>query len=454
MAGKDFNNEITGSQKTWLSYEKFIFRTFFIYFIIQAVPFLDWKFYRELTTISWTNFSYGDIFNLAHFTPRVFSGSDTYANWIAFFIVSVFGAFAWTRADRNKTSNYENLYYWLRVIVRYRLAIAFLAYGFIKLFPLQAPYPSISNLNTAYGDFNRWKLFSLSLGIVPGYESFLGLVEIVIGLLLLYRKTASIAAFIALIFTGNVFMSNIAYDGGEQVYSFYLISLAIFILIFDLHRIVHLLILQKPTAPNRFKPLFDLPWKKYGRIVLKTSFVLFFVAIYGFKVKSGYKKDPYQFPNQKGLPETAGVYNVSEFILNHDTLAYSKTDSVRWQDVVFEEWNTISIRSNRPVIIDSGNVDHVYLQNEKRSYELEGTGGRHYYSYESDPIHHQLILTNRNKHYNGEKIVLHYNIEGDEIKLSGINENSDSIQVTLNKLDKKYLLKEVEKQGRGKKIKL
>jgi hypothetical protein len=140
--------------------------------------------------------------------------------------------------------------------------------------------------------------------------------------------------------------------------------------------------------------------------------------------------------------------------LKHDTLAYSKTDPVRWQDVVFEEWNTISIRSNRKVIIDSANVDQVYANDAARSYELEGTGGRHYYSYQADTAHHIVTLLNRNKHYNGEKIVLHYRIEADQIKLSGINEASDSIQVTLHKLDKKYLLKEVEKQGRSKKIKL
>ena len=79
--------------------------------------------------------------------------------------------------------------------------------------------------------FTRWKLFSLSLGIVPGYESFLGAVEILAGLLLLNRKTASIGAFIVIIFTGNVFVSNLAYEGGEQVYSLYLIVLALFCII-------------------------------------------------------------------------------------------------------------------------------------------------------------------------------------------------------------------------------
>ncbi len=248
-------------QTGWKKYEQIAFRAVFIYFIIQVIP-IDWKFYKQLFSINWAKLYYGDIFNLAHYTPQFVPGGQSFINWGIAFLIALAGAAAWTYFDRNKNKEYNTLYYWLRVILRYRLAIAVITYGFIKFFPLQAPYPSISNLNTGYGDFNRWKLFSLSLGIVPSYEAFLGTIEIVLGLLLLYRKTASIAAFIIIVFAGNIFMSNIAYDGGEIVYSFFLISLAFFILWFDLQRITSLLILQKPTAPNHFKPSFSSPWQK------------------------------------------------------------------------------------------------------------------------------------------------------------------------------------------------
>src|SRR5436190_9375910 len=193
-----YTSATTTPAPVWKSDEKTIFRIFFIYFFIQAVP-LDWKFYQQLFSINWANLYYGDIFNLAHYFPRFFSVAQTFDNWAIIFGIALIGGAAWTYYDRNRQTDYNRLYYWIRAIVRYRLAIGILAYGFIKLFPLQAPYPSISNLNTSYGDFNRWKIFSLSLGIVPSYEFFLGLVEVTLGLLLLYRKTASIAAFIILI---------------------------------------------------------------------------------------------------------------------------------------------------------------------------------------------------------------------------------------------------------------
>lgn len=438
----------------WKGYEKIAFRFFFIYFLVQAVP-LDWLYYKQVFTINWAHLKYSDIFLLAHYMPQFIAGAQSFAGWGIVAAIAAVGTITWTVIDSNRTASQNNLYYWIRAIVRYRLAIGVIAYGFIKVFPLQSPYPSLSNLNTNYGDFTRWKLFSISLGIVPGYESFLGLVEVVAGLLLLYRKTASVGAVFILLFTGNVFVSNIAYEGGEVVYSLYLIILAIFVLSWDLPRIVTLLVLQKPTTPNRFRPVFTAKWQEYARWGLKLFTVFFFVLLYSFKTATGYKYDPYHYPVTKGLSKAAGIYNVSYFRINADTIAYSKYDPVRWQDVVFEEWNTISIRSNRRVHIDSNNVERIDVTDADKNYELEGAMGRHYYRYTIDTVKQLLTLQNKNRFYKNEQLQLHYTRFNDStIQLYGVNENRDSVFATLQRINKKYLLKEVEKAGRSKSLKL
>ena len=93
-------------------------------------------------------------------------------------LLAIIATFIWSFIETKKARAIDNntLYYWVRVIVRYRLAIAVFAYGFIKLFPLLSPYPSISNLNTQYGSLTDWKMFSLSLGI-SDYYSFLGFIK-------------------------------------------------------------------------------------------------------------------------------------------------------------------------------------------------------------------------------------------------------------------------------------
>jgi len=421
---------------TWKGYEKIAFRFLFIFFLLQAIP-LDWKYYRGLFAINWLNLRYGDIFFITRYFPRFSGETGSFTDWIIIAIIAAVAAFIWTKKDKPDT-DYINLNHWLRTILRYRLAIGIIGYGFIKFFPMQAPFPSISNLNTNYGDFTDWKIFSLSLGIVPKYESFLGAIELIAGILLLFRKTASVGALIVLVFTGNVFISNLAYDGGEYVYSFYLIALAIFIFAYDAKRIYNLVALGLPTSPNTFKPSF-FGWQENARILVKAGLIFFFVFVYGFITYRGYQKDPYQFPKTAGLNGYSGIYNVTEFRINNKILPYSPTDPVRWKDVVFEKWATLSVRSNRPVVLDRTNYERISYKDEDRNYELSGSGGRHYYSYTADTAKQLITLKNKNRNYTGEQLVLHYSKpDSSSIVLSGLNQNQDSIYVLLQKIDKKY----------------
>ncbi|RPD47291.1 DoxX family protein [Paracnuella aquatica] len=436
----------------WKEYEKILFRFFFIYFLIQVLP-LDWSYLANLFSFGWLGLHYGDIFHLTRYSPKLFTADDSFYNWAIAALVALIGVAVWTVADQ-RSKEYNKLYFWLRVLVRYRLAIGIIGYGMIKLFPLQAPFPSISNLNTHYGDLSSWKIFSMSLGIVPGYQSFLGLVEIVAGLLLLYRKTATIGAFIIAIFTGNVFMSNLAYEGGEHVYSLYLISLALFILAYDAIGLYRLFGEEKAVVPKRYNPVFTAAWQQTGRYAAKAAFLLFFVVVYGFTTYSGAREDRYQFPNTPGLAGAAGIYDVAEFSINNQVLPHSATDPVRWKDVVFEEWATISIRSNRPVSLEHALVEQVAAKDEERIYELAGSAGRHYYQYSIDTQQNKLLLQNKNINYAGEKLVFQFTrTSKDQIVLNGVSERNDSLHVVLNRIPKKYLLIEAEK-GRNKPIKL
>lgn len=433
-------------QLPWSNTEKTAFRISFIYFFLLAVP-LDWKYYKTVFSINWIDLHYGDFFKLAHYSPEFFV-SNSFLNLVILLIIAVIGGLIWGLVGKEK-KEYNALYYWIRVIVRYRLALGLIAYGLIKFFSLQSPLPSISNLNTQYGDFSDWKIFALTLGVVPGYQSFLGLIEIFGGLLLLNRRTTSIGTLIIIPFTGNVFMSNLAYGGGEAVYSFYLILLALFLFAFDAPRFYSLLTLEKPTIPNRFHPTFQLKWQQYGRLGLKVFFIFFFVILFGFKTRNGYHNDPYQYPKAPGLAQAAGIYNVTEFKINNQAVPYSPVDPIRWKDVVFEKWATLSIRSNKPVIIDSTNVEEISENDKDRIYEFLGSAGRHYYSYKIDPATQVLNLENRNKHYASDKFQLHYTRpDSATIILSGINSDRDSVFVRLEKIKKKYLQTEIKKLGR------
>ncbi|UOQ69674.1 DoxX family protein [Hymenobacter volaticus] len=437
---------------SWSSFEKALFRFAFLYFSLQVVP-LDWKYYRDVT-VNWAGFSFGDIFRLAHYTPRFFQGPDTFANWAVVALLAVIGAGVWSVRDQNRTE-YNTFYYWLRVLVRYRLAAGLLAYGFLKFFPLQAPPPSLSHLNTHYGDLSNWKIFALSLGIVPSYQSFLGLVEILAALLLLNRRTASVGAFLGISFLGNVFLSNLAYEGGEYVYSFYLLALALVVLWYDARRVNDLLTLERSAQPNRFRLQLPAGWPLTLQRTLKASFVLLFVGLYGAKTYAAYQAGYYHYPQTPGLAGAAGLYDVREFRLNGQLRPYSATDPERWQDVVLEKWATLSVRSNRPVVLNHSNTEAIHPQDPDRDYEFAGVAGRHYYAYQLAPDGKTLTLQNRNRLEGPDQLTLRVaRPDARTILLAGTDAQGHALEVVLEKRDKKYLLEEAAKTGRRGGLKL
>ena len=373
----------------WKEYEKILFRLSFIYFFIQVFP-LDWKYYKHLININWLNLDLSDIFNIARYTPQFVSlsydpdnwGLATFADWGFIFLIALVGTLVWTGLDR-KRSNYQQLYNWLRILVRYRLSLALLTYGFLKVFAIQAPYPSLSNLNTPYGDLSEWKIFSLTLGIVPGYQAFLGVVEVLAGILLLHRKTTVIGATIVIFFTGNVFMSNLAYDGVEVVYSFYLVTLALFLVVYDLERLVKLLILHRPTFPANYT--LSLTRKhNLKRIILKSIFILLFVFFNAYTAYQVAAKGGYHYSHQPGIKALHGFYHVRDFSYAGQTLPFTANDSIRWQNVVFEKWASLSVKVQNPYTIANRAAEDIPKDTSEGKLERQGTAGRRYFSYAAD----------------------------------------------------------------------
>ncbi len=442
-----FFNVSNKKPSQWKDYEKAIFRFFFIYFIIQTVP-LDWKFYQQVFNINWLHPNFYQLFSLSKYAP-VFFGATGFANWLIAALIALIVSVAWG-IIRKENDDYDNLHYWLRVILRYKLAIGVIAYGLIKLFPLQMPYPSLSNLHTNYGDFHPWKIYYHTFGITQYYEMFLGFIEILAGALLFIRRTTTFGTAIILGFTGNAFAANLGYDAGEQVYAAYLVVIALFLFAYDVPRLYSLLFQEKYTIAARFDPVFSAKNIKTTRLALRSVFVVF-VLLLAFTTYANYAEVPYKYPKTSGLKGTYGFYNVKEFRLNGQTIPYSTTDSNRWQNVIFEKWATISIKIAKPIKLDNTTGDGYYENDIDRNFESAGVGGRRYYAYKADTVAKTINLQNKNKNHFGETYTLNYTQVNDStIIVKGVNEKKDSVYAELNRITKKHLLFE----GRRKPIKL
>jgi hypothetical protein len=427
--------------------------------------------YRDLTeVVAFFNPQFINIFSASGFF-----GAASYINFPFILFIAVIGAIIWTALDK-KSRQYKVLYYWVRVFARYRVAYAGIGWGYKKLFVMQMPREYEGLWNTEMIDFFAKRLYWEALSVVPRYEVFLGFAEFIGGFLLLFRRTTGIGAAITLVVFGNIAISNHAYDIGEQVPSAAMAMLSLFILWHDIPGIWSLIVKERDTQVLHDYPEFKKSWQKYTRLSVKYTFNFIFVVLFFIFEVYGYThNDFYKIPNTPGLKGTAGLYEVTTFKLNNKVLPYSPQDSIRWQDLTFEDWSSISIKlANRPQDIEmfaAGSYPrrtevyngkwHFHWQGDIRRYgdpkkhkkkdpakrdlnitwESSGMSGRHWYYYKADTVNHILYLQNKSKTSRHLKQVLHYSRPSENrIILSGTNEFKDSIYVILDRSNKNYPL--------------
>lgn len=426
-------------------YQVLALRLATVFFAILVIP-LDYKFYTWLFSGEWLDFQITRLVKLVSYLPSFFNelnnehqtGIGAFSSWGVALLLAIIGVAAWQVLERKgsiRSIDNNRLYRWFRVILRYKLAIILISFGSLKLFPLQFPFPSLSNLHTNYGDFLPWKIWYHTLGVTPNYTAFLGGVEVLAGLLLCSNRTVGFGAALTLGIHINVLFSSFSYQLGNQVFATFVFLIATILFAHDVPRLYSLLYQGKTTPAEKEVPLVTVRVKLVSK-------ALFFVlaAVIFLSALFNYKHDRYLIPSTPGLPNAAGLYNVREFIFNNDTLPYSRTNPNRWQNVIFEEWATLSIKTAKPVKVDSTLYLTASLTDINRVYESAGVDGRRYFSYTADSTG-RLQLLNKNKHHATEQYTLTVQRpDNNTIILEGVNENNDHIKAVLERLDRKYLL--------------
>src|SRR5579859_7088073 len=199
--------QVNITEAAWSSGQKLTFRFFFIFFLLYiffnpngVLPFSETLFESYIQPfhrlIPWIG---RHILHLSYEITVFTNGSgDTTYDYVVFlciFIIAIAGSLAWTALDRHRSS-YQKLYYWLRVVVRYYLAITMLSYGSAKVFKLQFPFPDLDRLLEPYGNSSPMGLSWTFMGYSKGYNYYIGLSEVVGGLLLFFRRTTPAGAFL------------------------------------------------------------------------------------------------------------------------------------------------------------------------------------------------------------------------------------------------------------------
>jgi hypothetical protein len=464
----------------WTAAQMFWFRALFVFSVLFIVPFDPEWYTRFLNSRSF--FWY--LSSLTGNRPNLYQvagesgrwGIASYATWGIAALIAIAAAGIWTllsrKLEKNRT-NYNKLYYWTKVAIRYRIAIGLIAFGFLKVYPMQMPYPSISNFLTDFGEYNSYKIYWQHVGVTLWYEVVLGWIEVIGGVLMFFRATTFVGALINASVLFNIAHANFAYDGGVHVYSSFFVLFSLIILVPYFIDLWKLFVQQKEVVPIEYVPERSTRKQRLVYYSLKFSFILLFTVVYGaLRYEVHYVEKFWKEPSTPGLTGTAGYYHVTSFELNGKELPYDPTDSIRWNDVVFERWSTLVYRVNKafPVSLNNGTPN---LKQLDRNYELAGiAGGRRFLHYEADTVRHELKLWDKNKKREGDEegargglfnrakasvaagndaqragkkkepkplYVWRYEQQGsNRIVLSGKMEDNNFIRVTLDKVDRKF----------------
>ncbi len=219
------------------------------------------------------------------------------------------------------------------MVVRYHVALVALLYGINKLFALQMPFPNLSLLSTTLGDLLPMRLSWIFMGYSAPYQVFSGVMETLVGLLLLSRKTALAGVLLGAGVFANVFVLNLCYDIPVKLFSMQTLFCCFFLAWNDRKRVWNFFVLNRNTTPsNTYELVLPKRWQRIIRILLKSAFILLFVVLQFIQSWSMYSEDRAQAASQ---PIEAGIYDVTEMVENGDTLSVGE-GNIRWKDVVFD----------------------------------------------------------------------------------------------------------------------
>ena len=332
--------QIRAEEKEWSLATRIAFRFFCAYWVLYSLPSTGRisffgvipgaQAYKNVwqAIVQWVAIH---VFHLSgSVTVYRFTGSgDTtldYVQNLCFLVLAFAVALVWSLMDRGR-KNYQALNSWLRLLVRYTLAITLFSYGFTKVFPMQFPFPGLSRMIEPFGDFSPMGVLWQFMGSSPAYTIFAGAMETFGGALLLFRRTTTLGALVSAGVLLNVVVLNFCYDVPVKLYSLNLLLMAVFLMAPDLGKLTGLLVLNRPAAPMTMSgPVFEKRWMRIGAVSIQVLFIGFFPMQNALRIYWSYR-DAVLSPVR---PPLYGLYQVEHFIrkMVKKFLRYSPT----WAD--------------------------------------------------------------------------------------------------------------------------
>ena len=271
------------------------------------------------------------------------SGDQTsdYIQYFVYFAISLIIAIVWSLIDRKRT-HYKRLAWFTHVVGRFLLGYIMLSYGWHKIPEGQFPAPSFRRLLQPYGESSPMGLAWTFMGASYAYSMIAGIMEVLGGYLLFFRRTANAGAMLLMVVMGNVFLRNMCFDIPVKMFSFQLFLLAFFILLPDLKGILQTILRLKTVAAKPFEPYFQKKWLVVAGYLLKWGLIIWM----SYTQISSNMDIIYRYGSKAPKPVLYGCYEVLCYYENGEEVLPIHGDEDTWRHLVFEYQGNAMVHTN------------------------------------------------------------------------------------------------------------
>ena len=257
--------------------------------------------------------------------------SDTTGLYIHLLILCILSALLgglWMLIRRKEFDLRKGMF-WLGTIATYYLALQLFEYGFNKVFKWQFFLPEPNTLFTTLGAIPRDLLYWSTMGTSRSWTMFAGIMEVLAGILLVFRRTRSAGGLFALGIMTNVVIVNFSFDISVKVFSSFLLFMSLLVLAPDIPDILRFFFGDR----QGFRKGWSHDWSGKQGMKLYPGVKALIVAFLIFDVLTPYVHSGNFNDDAAPRPFLHGAYEVQEFVRNGDTLAPLCTLPSRWRRV-------------------------------------------------------------------------------------------------------------------------
>jgi hypothetical protein len=341
----------------WSFIQKVLFRFFASYFFICIFPFPVGYIPFTHTLRGWYDMFFNFMISVAgkHFfyinfplAPTNNGSGDTTYNYVReflFLVLAIVFTVICSVADR-KRKNYNLVLYWLITYMRYYIGLTIIKYGFEKTIKTQFAFPYYA-LNETYGESSPMRLLWAFMGYSTAFNMFTGSVEIIGGLLLLFRKSTTLGALISIAALSNVVMMNLCFDVPVKLHAMNLLLMAIFITVPDAKRLIDFFFRNRAVPAIGSQPRFSKYWMNTVLDTVKFAVVIYVIYSIIYQVWN-----KYSIIGDGAFRKTPlfGIYVVEKFIKN--TSPSHITDTTQWKtlSIMFPKQASIEMMNDSVIM--------------------------------------------------------------------------------------------------------